>query len=602
MKKLIKAIPVLSLVCISGFLYFDSNANENISKLITDMKASIAVSGADSDDKIKVGLNVDYDYDWSSEQFEIEKYEVTVRISKNNARLIGEKLPSSDEKKGFRSKKDLPNLLNNHWELAIDGESYDNWARYVNCNQNHCTVNVVKISSRTELPKLVTLTPKTDEAKNLGIHNVKVLHDDYYLSSINDNHLAFNPVDCIKRSPVECGYVGYDQVGVSAYGKLNHSDFKKSKIFGLGADGGVYILDRYARLIEKPMKEGEYLFLDENKIKKQKMTIMSVAYVSVIYNNNDNLITINSDLTYSELLEQIKDVNSYIEKKKIAFTPYGYKGESKGKLKEKAPKKSPIPTLSASSYLPHAVHDRGYITLNDHVYYPGFYISDEINNSVLERCRPEHSPGKKVCSPIKNIDVKTFKVINKTFAMDKNHVYFQGEIIEDLDPASFKLIKTNNKFIKGKVWSDGSSAYLWRKKISSFNNVFEHIVAEYYNIDGAVYNYFRGRLVFVTDKVSGFRGIKNERKKIDRFTQNLYLYATDGESIFQRSKKLINTDPGDIRLLDELVLISNDNVYYKGNLIEGVDPHTLVKLKSSGYKDKNRTYNGYMEVLGFGEE
>ena len=59
---------------------------------------------------------------------------------------------------------------------------------------------------------------------------------------------------------------------------------------------------------------------------------------------------------------------------------------------------------------------------------------------------------------IENVDMKTFEILDFSYAKDKNNVYKQGEKIDDMDSQTFKIL--DYKYIK-----DKNNEYQYCKKI-----------------------------------------------------------------------------------------------------------------------------------------
>ena len=46
---------------------------------------------------------------------------------------------------------------------------------------------------------------------------------------------------------------------------------------------------------------------------------------------------------------------------------------------------------------------------------------------------------------LKDVDIKTFRILNWAFAMDKNKVYYLGKHLKDIDAGTFEIIRDNKK-------------------------------------------------------------------------------------------------------------------------------------------------------------
>ena len=137
---------------------------------------------------------------------------------------------------------------------------------------------------------------------------------------------------------------------------------------------------------------------------------------------------------------------------------------------------------------------------------------------------------------IENADIMSFKVLNKDYAKDKNHVYSGSEAIYSSlsekikDPKTFEFLPNG---IIYDVWLYGKDKY----------NVY-----------------------YI------------ENKMINCFDSYYFIYEVEG----------INKDK--VEVLNKWFIKDDKNIYFKGKILEGADYNTFEVLPNGNGKDKNRSY------------
>jgi len=146
---------------------------------------------------------------------------------------------------------------------------------------------------------------------------------------------------------------------------------------------------------------------------------------------------------------------------------------------------------------------------------------------------------------MKNVDIRSFQVIlpHSPYSKDKNNVFFEGKILENADPATFRLVTYVGKHRP-------TSARCLPPYAKDKNFVFR---------DG----------VIIPRDVSTFRIISSTH-----FWGHYRWYTADKFGIYFDGRLLEGSLADDFQFLgwpDYLYLISNNNVYYGATKLKGVD-------------------------------
>ena len=136
---------------------------------------------------------------------------------------------------------------------------------------------------------------------------------------------------------------------------------------------------------------------------------------------------------------------------------------------------------------------------------------------------------------IENADIMSFKVLNEYFAKDKNHIYRGSEAIDSSLSGKIKDPKTFEFLPNGII-----NATLYGK--------------DKYNV------YYI------------------ENKMINCFDTYYSIYEVNG----------INKDK--VEVMNDWFIKDDKNIYFKGEILEGVDYNTFEVLPNGDGKDKNRSY------------
>ena len=136
---------------------------------------------------------------------------------------------------------------------------------------------------------------------------------------------------------------------------------------------------------------------------------------------------------------------------------------------------------------------------------------------------------------IENADIMSFKVLNEDYAKDKNHIYRGSEAIDSS--------------LSGKIKDPETFEFL---------------------PNGIIYGILYGK-----DKYNVYY-IKN--KMLNCFDSSYFIYEV----------KRINKDK--VEVLNNWFIKDDKNIYFEGEILEGVDYNTFEVLPNGDGKDKNRSY------------
>lgn len=152
-------------------------------------------------------------------------------------------------------------------------------------------------------------------------------------------------------------------------------------------------------------------------------------------------------------------------------------------------------------------------------------------------------------------DYPSFRILYQAYGSDKNHVYYQGDIIKDANPQKFHVLQGNLNRDQG-----------------------------YAKDDERVYS--RGKLIAEADAPS-FELI--ERIK-PRGEYSEYVYAKDQNNIYINTLKIANSDPSSFYVALNGMGFDKNQVYYRDRALKGSDPGSFKMINEDFFKDKNHLY------------
>jgi hypothetical protein len=173
-------------------------------------------------------------------------------------------------------------------------------------------------------------------------------------------------------------------------------------------------------------------------------------------------------------------------------------------------------------------------------------------------------------------DASTFQVLEiENYAIDKNHAYFQGNIIGFADPKTFKPLSE----LIAKDKSHGYNGSIMINK--SDGPTFELIEGNYTRDKNDVY-YIDQPLSSKSPK--GFEILKAGHGN----------WARDGITYYYSEKKLPVADYKTFKILDDDCFFAKDKfqVYNQDRVLDGVDAETFKFIENCVGKDKFGCHNG----------
>lgn len=192
--------------------------------------------------------------------------------------------------------------------------------------------------------------------------------------------------------------------------------------------------------------------------------------------------------------------------------------------------------------------------------------------SLEEACYTRSGPPKDYCiskktlrnskiSQIENVDKETFEILgpHTNFSKDKNHVYYNNNIVEGADPLTFHSFKDGDRTL----WKDKNAVYENGKKIKGMDVSIETLNMYYKKDKNAVY--------------------------IDHLSSEQKIEEADPETF----EVFVKGDDSPIATLSMTVEVygkDKNHVYYKGEIIQEADPKTFTPLGSYYAKDKDFVY------------
>lgn len=173
---------------------------------------------------------------------------------------------------------------------------------------------------------------------------------------------------------------------------------------------------------------------------------------------------------------------------------------------------------------------------------------------------------------------------------DKNYVYYQGEIIADADPTSFKFLSDNYA-------KDQKSVY-YKSCESNPDDPMGGGKCKFQKVDRADPQTFK----IIQNDRAGFAADKNYifyngslLKNADRASfEYIGYYAKDINHVYVHEDKLEGADSETFEFLDKVnpYLFAKDKnrLYFQGEIVENGDPASIQSIGYAYYKDKGQVY------------
>ena len=173
-------------------------------------------------------------------------------------------------------------------------------------------------------------------------------------------------------------------------------------------------------------------------------------------------------------------------------------------------------------------------------------------------------------------DSKTFVVLDRGFSKDKNNVYYYGKrLLID----SKKAIFDNRDYVRDENYIYYGGQILENVDIASFVLLDEEYSRDKNNI------YYAGRKLNNPD-LATFEVIKKDK------SGNNGEYAKDKNSVYYNEKRLSNSDPKTFIIISdnwEDYSLDKNNVYYGSEIVIDADPKSFKKIDNI-WVDKSNTY------------
>ena len=174
-----------------------------------------------------------------------------------------------------------------------------------------------------------------------------------------------------------------------------------------------------------------------------------------------------------------------------------------------------------------------------------------------------------------------FVIINPYFGKDNKNVYYQGGIIKDSDPATFRFLGGVSTLIGSTGYSkDKKNVYYLGDIITGADSASFTVLdkVEGYGKDNKNV-YFMGKRLDYADSAS-FKTIGND-------------YTADKNAVYYKSEKLTGADPAGYTL-DGHYLLSSGSVFYRKEKT-GYDMNTFKVMEE--FFDGNTCWNGYVYAM-----
>ena len=161
---------------------------------------------------------------------------------------------------------------------------------------------------------------------------------------------------------------------------------------------------------------------------------------------------------------------------------------------------------------------------------------------------------------IKDVKIKNFEKLGQNYWKNENKIYYRDKKIENADIMSFKVLNEDYAKDKNNVYDGNESIGRGIKDPETFE----------FLPNGIIYGTLYGK-----DKYNVYY-IKN--KMLNCFDTYYSIYEVEG----------INRDK--VEVLNKWFIKDDKNIYFEGEILEGVDYNTFEVLPNGDGKDKNRSY------------
>lgn len=199
-------------------------------------------------------------------------------------------------------------------------------------------------------------------------------------------------------------------------------------------------------------------------------------------------------------------------------------------------------------------------------------------------------------------EASRFKIINDEYAVDEQHVYSHGEIVEGMVADGFTVITPYYRKDKNQAYyfntpipeSDPSTFKVFNDSVSKDD---KHVYYRGYIVDNRTVAEVNRSDASELEKMwkwnslhlSPTRVILVPTDDVKDITNNFYAYNNE---VYSRNNKLLGVKPEDVVILDDgktFVRIGSQIFYYNA-VVEGADPNTFTVIADRFSKDAKHVY------------
>lgn len=210
---------------------------------------------------------------------------------------------------------------------------------------------------------------------------------------------------------------------------------------------------------------------------------------------------------------------------------------------------------------------------------------------------------------ISGADVDSFERISYHYSKDKNNIFFENQLLDEIDTDTFEIIE--EQYMPAKTsdlgyTKDANAVYYNREKMESADSyTFLYLNIASYAKDAENY-FYEGEPIenieYDTYEIINYNNSKDanhvyfDREVIpgaDPATfEHIYsFYTKDKNAVFYKLEQMEDADPATFETFLNGYSKDEDTVYYMGNILEGADASSFEFLLSGYAKDKNYVYN-----------
>ena len=188
---------------------------------------------------------------------------------------------------------------------------------------------------------------------------------------------------------------------------------------------------------------------------------------------------------------------------------------------------------------------------------------------------------------------KTAELIGFSLLKDDKNVYYMGEKIKDVKIKNFEKLGRN-------YWKNDNKIYYRDEKIENADIISFKVLNEYYAKDKN--HIYRGSEA-IDSSLSGKIKDPKTFEFLPNGIINATLYGKDKYNVYYIENKMINCfdtyysiyevngiNKDKVEVMNDWFIKDDKNIYFKGEILEGVDYNTFEVLPNGNGKDKNRSY------------